>query len=86
MLSLFETKSFKKDRKKLSQSQKLKLLDVVETLLAEEQLNSQYRDHSLQGNFKGCRECHVEPDLLLVYEVIENELILHHISSHSELF
>ena len=47
-----------------------------------------YRDHDLSGDYKGCRECHIEPDWLLVYEVINDVLVLmlYRVGSHSELF
>ena len=51
-------------------------------------LDEKYRDHDLSDNFKGCRECHVEPDWLLIYE-IDNDvliLVLNRVGSHSELF
>ena len=53
-------------------------------------LDSKYRDHSLLDNshFKGCRECHIEPDWLLIYKYNNDELILLMVEtgSHSELF
>ena len=47
-----------------------------------------FRDHDLTGNYKGCRECHIQPDWLLVYEVNNDELILYLIrtGTHSDLF
>ena len=57
-------------------------------LANSETLPPKYRDHNLTGNFIGCRECHIEPDWLLVYKINKNELelILLHTSSHSNLF
>ncbi len=57
-------------------------------LVNGEPLDERCRDHDLSGNYKGCRECHVEPDWLLVYEVIHNVLVLmlYRVGSHSELF
>ena len=52
------------------------------------QLPEQYKDHNLSGNYKGYRECHIEPDWLLIYK-IENDIItltLVHIGTHSDLF
>ncbi len=53
-----------------------------------EVLEEKYRDHDLTGNYKGCRECHVEPDWLLIYEVVDDVLVLmlYRVGSHSELF
>ena len=47
-----------------------------------------YRDHDLTGNYRGCRECHIEPDWLLVYEALDDILVLmlYRVGSHSELF
>lgn len=65
-----------------------RLFEVINKLSNGETLESNYRDHELTGNYKGCRECHIAPDWLLVYEVIDDVLVLmlYRISSHSELF
>jgi mRNA interferase YafQ len=57
-------------------------------LLAEKKLPEKYRDHSLGGDYDGMRECHVLPDVLLVYSIDEKCRILYleRIGSHSELF
>lgn len=84
------TNQFKKDLKKIKRQGKNieKLLSVIEKLADGQQLERSYRDHELVGNYKGCRECHVEPDLLLIYEVFEDTLVLmaYRTGSHSELF
>lgn len=61
---------------------------VIEKLADDEPLEQKYRDHDLNGNYKGCRECHVEPDWLLVYEVMDDVLVLmlYRVGSHSTLF
>ena len=84
------TTQFKKDLK-LAQKQGKnieKLFTVIEKLANGESLEERYRDHDLSGNFKGCRECHIEPDWLLVYEVINDVLVLmlYRVGSHSDLF
>jgi mRNA interferase YafQ len=61
-----------------------KLETVIRTLVAEEALDHRYRDHILSGNWKGYRECHVEPDWLLIYRVNENQLELVRTGSHSD--
>ncbi len=81
---------FKKDIK-LAQKQGKpvdKLFNVVEILAEGKALEPKYRDHPLSGNYKGCRECHVEPDWLLIYKVYEDVLVLMltRAGSHSELF
>ena len=84
------TNKFKKDYKIIEKQGKniKKLLEVIEVLADGEQLDSKYKDHSLIGNYKGYRECHIEPDWLLIYKVMENILILtlSRTGSHSELF
>ena len=45
-----------------------------------------YRDHALSGEWAGCRDCHVKPDLVLIYEKIDNDLILIRLGTHAELF
>ena len=83
---------FKKELKKvLKQGKEIdKLLYVVDKLSNSERLDSKYRDHQLINDrrYKGCRECHIEPDWLLVYKYNNDELILFLVEtgSHSELF
>ena len=88
MLKATYTKSFKKDYKKIKkQGKKISLLhDVLFDLMNELTLNKKLRDHSLAGNYKGKRECHLAPDWLLIYEIDKNHLVLHRTGSHSELF
>lgn len=62
------------------------LIDVLSHLIHAKQLPEKYRDHQLKGDMKRFRECHIKPDLLLVYEQFEHEVILVRINSHSELF
>ena len=66
----------------------MSLLDeVVDTLLKEEPLPAKYKDHSLKGNYKNCRECHILPDWLLIYQVEKKQLLLHlmRTGTHSDL-
>lgn len=85
---IFRTNAFKKSFKKLSSKDREKVLDVVERLANDETLEPRFHDHPLSGNWKECRECHVKPDLLLVYRIREEvlELALVEVGSHSELF
>jgi len=64
------------------------LLETVAALLADDMpLSESYRDHALIGNWKGYRECHLKPDLLLIYKTDEPELLqFARLGSHSELF
>lgn len=59
---------------------------VVRKLIHEIPLEHQHRDHLLIGNFKDRRECHVEPDWLLVYRIEENSIIFERTGTHSDLF
>ncbi len=65
-----------------------KIKKVIAALASGETLDPKYRDHSLAGNYSGCRECHIQPDWLLVYQVNEDRLILLLIrtGTHSDLF
>ena len=99
MISIDNTKyeikgltTFKKQLKKVIKQGKdiNKLIDVLKVLANGEKLDSKYKDHALINNkyYKDCRECHIEPDWLLVYKYNNDELILFMIEtgSHSELF
>ncbi|WP_320936070.1 type II toxin-antitoxin system YafQ family toxin [Enterocloster lavalensis] len=81
---------FKKDLKLIiKRGYNISLLDAVVELLANgEPLSEKYRDHALSGNFAGCRECHITPDWLLVYELSDAELLLYltRTGTHSDLF
>jgi mRNA interferase YafQ len=85
---IYQTKPFKRDiRKMVKRAKNLEKLYAVIELLAEgARLPTKYRDHNLTGNWQGCRECHVEPDWLLIYEINDNSLFLERTGSHSDLF
>lgn len=86
---LYLTNSFKRDYKKIvKRGYDIKLMEtVVDILLTGEALPEKNKDHALSGNWKGYRECHILPDWLLVYEIIEDRLILSLTAtgSHSDL-
>ncbi|MFN2926656.1 type II toxin-antitoxin system YafQ family toxin [Lachnospiraceae bacterium YH-ros2228] len=90
MLDLVMTTQFRKDLKRINKRGKdLSLLkDVLQTLREEQALEEKYRDHALTGNYIGFRECHIQPDWLLVYAINKEELILtaSRTGSHSDLF
>ena len=92
MLKIEFTGQFKKDYKlAVKRGCDPKALEIVITLLVNEQpLPEKYRDHALTDsrNFKDMRECHIEPDWLLVYKILKETLILRLIrtGSHSDLF
>lgn len=88
MLKPVRTKQFKKDFKKaLRQGKDVeKLKAIMARLASQENLEVKYRDHKLTGNFKDRRECHIEPDWLLIYKVEGDKIIFETTGSHSDLF
>ena len=88
--TLIPTTQFKRDLKKAQkQNKNLDLLNKVLQQLADGiPLPEKNRDHALTGNYAGCRECHIQPDWLLIYEIAEDTLFLYltRTGSHSELF
>ena len=88
MRKVHRTAQFKKDVKRMGQRGKKfeEFKEVVRRLAAEETLEAKYRDHVLVGQYKGTRECHIEPDWLLIYELAESELVLVRTGTHSDLF
>lgn len=84
------TSQFKRDLKLARRQGKDidKLFDVISTIAEGKKLDEKYRDHNLSGDYAGCRECHVEPDWLLIYEVMDQVLVLmlYRVGTHSELF
>ena len=81
---------FKKDLKLAKKQNRNinKLYEVIYLLADGKKLDEKYRDHALGGNFKGTRECHIEPDWILIYEIFETVLVLmlNRIGSHSDIF
>ena len=81
---------FKKDLKTVrKRGYDLRLLtEVIDRLAHGEPLPARNRDHALTGNFSGCRECHIAPDWLLIYELSDMDLILYltRTGTHSDLF
>lgn len=79
---------FRKQYKKLNQKEKEITKKIINKLLNDEILESKYKDHKLIGKYAGFRECHIKPDLLLIYKKENKTLILVCIAigSHSDLF
>ncbi|WQX78632.1 type II toxin-antitoxin system YafQ family toxin [Helicobacter pylori] len=88
MLTIEISKKFDKDLKILVKNDLKLLYKVVGNLATEQPLEPKYKDHPLKGTLKDFRECHLKPDLLLVYQIkkLENTLFLVRLGSHSELF
>lgn len=64
----------------------VRLRAVIEMLLAEEPLPPRLKDHPLSGDWAGFRDCHVEPDWVLIYQIDGDRLILARTGTHSDLF
>lgn len=90
MLTIKYQTAFKKDYKRIKKrGYDIRLLETAIGLLAAEQkLPAEYKDHDLIGDYKGCRECHITPDWLLVYEISGRDLILYltRTGTHSDIF
>jgi len=79
---------FRKDYKLVKRRGKdvSKIQRVMKALVDEEPLEPRHRDHNLVGPYAGCRECHVEPDWLLVYTVGDDWIRFERTGTHSDLF
>ncbi len=90
MYKIIQTSRFKKDLKTaIKRGYNMELLDKVVTMLSNGETLPEYnRDHSLNGIYQGCRECYIQPDWLLIYEIDNNMMILYltRTGSHSDLF
>lgn len=90
MLKLVTTSKFRKDYKLVKKrGYPIKILEeVLDKLLAGETLDEKYRDHALVGNYIGFRECHIQPDWLLIYSIENDKLILTALrtGTHADLF
>lgn len=88
MLKPVTTKRFEKDVKLAKKRNKdlSKLRDVIELLLTGKKLPPRYVDHWLTGHYSNRRECHIEPDWLLIYKPTAQEIIFERTGTHSDLF
>ena len=90
LLELKKTTQFRKDLKRMvKRGVNIDLLDgIIQTLREQKPLDPKHRDHELTGNFVGFRECHIQPDWLLIYLIDGENLILTaaRTGSHSDLF
>lgn len=80
---------FKKDFMKITRmaiEDVVEVGDVISRLQRAEPLDARHRDHALAGNWNGFRDCHIRPDLLLIYRVADGALQLARIGTHSDLF
>ena len=88
MLVLRYTALFKKAYKRLQKRgyDMAKLRQVLEHLVSGEKHKDQYKDHPLRGSYAGARDCHVEPDWVLIYAIVGEELRLLRTGTHADLF
>lgn len=92
MRTIDRASTFKRDYKRETKGQHRAILDealiaVLKLLATDQVLDAKYRDHDLSGNWNGYRECHLKPDLLLIYCKSDAETLrLARLGSHSELF
>jgi mRNA interferase YafQ len=91
MRTIERTTAFKRDFKREAKGQHRDILDtdlrqIIMALVCDSPLEVRHRDHALSNNWKGYRDCHVKPDLVLIYRTSgEDLLILARLGSHSEL-
>ncbi|MDD4526950.1 MAG: type II toxin-antitoxin system YafQ family toxin [Candidatus Margulisbacteria bacterium] len=89
MLKPFFTGKFKKDFKFMIEKRKRnvsKIKTIITQLQNQELLETKHKDHKLMGDFEGRRECHIEPDWLLVYKIDKQTIIFERTGTHSDLF
>jgi mRNA interferase YafQ len=88
MLAASFTTQFKRDLKRAKRRGKDtdKIKAVMSKLIDEVALEEKYRDHTLIGNYIGRRECHIEPDWLLIYKLQDDEIIFERTGTHADLF
>ena len=88
-LELLYTNSFKKDTKKFKNNNLIvkKVNEVIDILKNKQKLSIKYKNHPLSGDWKDYFECHIMPDVLLIYQVIDNKYLkLIRLGSYSDLF
>lgn len=93
MYQIIYVKKFEKSLKRLvkgglKKSVQKEIIKTIDVIASGEKLPPAYRDHQLHGEFALYRECHVQGDLLLMYQIIDTELILLmvNVGSHNDLF
>lgn len=92
MRTIERSTKFKKDYKRELKGRYRDILEselktILVPLISDEALDIRYRDHDLSGNWAGYRECHIKPDLLLIYRKMDGDILkLARLGSHSELF
>lgn len=90
MRMISRTNQFKRDYKREARGQYRAILDqllvdVITHLMSDIPLQAKYRDHALVSNWSDYRDCHLKPDLVLIYQITDNTLTLVRLGSHSQL-
>lgn len=88
MLAVVYRKKFKKNLDLMIRRGKNpeKIKEVILALASETPLNNRYNDHALSGSFSGFRDCHIDPDWLMIYRIEADTLYLERTGSHSDIF
>lgn len=86
-MNIVYSSKFKKDFKQYKNNVTInKELDIVVSLLIEKKpLPAKYKDHALKGDYKGCRDCHLKPNVVLIYEPGKDYIGLIRIGTHNKL-
>ena len=87
-MNVAKRRQFKKEVKRMRKRGKdlEKIKAVIDLLVAGEPLPPKHHDHKLEGNWIGRRDCHIEPDWILICKLTEDELLLERTVTHSDLF
>ena len=88
MLEFKTTNQFDRDLKRTLKrgKDKNKIYEIMNMIINQIPLDPKYKDHKLHGEWKDCRECHVEPDWLLIYRIEQNFVSFERNGTHSDLF
>ncbi len=88
MRTIYRTRQFKRDVRRMQRRGKSfdEFKAVIRKLAEGLPLEAKYREHPLIGNYAGTRECHIEPDWLLIYEIDAESLVLVRTGTHADLF
>ena len=88
MRSFSRTTQFKKDVKRAEKRGKdlAELKAILDLLIEGKPLPPEYKDHPLRGNFAGSRDCHIQPDWILIYTLVETHVRFERTGTHSDLF
>jgi mRNA interferase YafQ len=88
MLTPHYSRAFEKDLKRMLKRGKNveKIKGIIRSLVNQEILDPRFRDHKLIGNYKDRRDCHVEPDWILIYKMAGDAIIFERTGTHADLF